>query len=104
MYANTRQLHVRGLCWLGVCLATVPLLVLGLHLFAAVISGLAGAGLVIPGWLHDLLSFGVFAAIFLGLAKLATRFLDRRYPHTPVRSASWNDAPGMMMKKEFRDE
>lgn len=83
----------RGLGWLAMHVVFFPLLVMLLRGWHRVHEALQAADLAPPAWLRNAITFGLFASLYMGLAYAVAALLNRRYPHTPVESASWEDAP-----------
>ncbi len=71
-----------------------PLLVLLLRGWHHAHAALAAADLAPPGWLRNLITFLLFAILYMALAYTTASLLNRRYPNTPVESADWQDSPG----------
>lgn len=71
-----------------------PLLVLVLRGWHHAHASLIAADLEPPGWLRNLITFLLFAGLYMGLAYATAAMLNRRYPRTRVESAAWEDSPG----------
>lgn len=87
-----QEKHVRSLACVVVLLVFFPAWIAANYALSLAIQTCARwTGLVCPPWMAGTLQFAVFAAILLGLAYTAARRLNRRYPDSPARSASWNE-------------
>ncbi len=81
--------HVRMLAWLGSLLVFFPIWISAQRLFSHVVMVIP---LELPRWLHGLITLLIFGTVLLGVSYAAASWLNRRYPDSPARSASW-DAP-----------
>lgn len=47
--------------------------------------------IVLPRWLDALMHVFILGGVMMLIAYTAARLLDRRYPNSPPRSASWDE-------------
>jgi len=90
--------RARSLAWILACLLSLILLVPAMALYTFSIQWLATQGIRLEQGLVQLLGLCVFAGVLLSVGKITSKVMDRRYPNTPIRSANWEDSPGMMRK------
>ncbi len=83
----------RGVGWMAMHLVFFPLLVIVLRGWHRAHETLLALDLAPPGWLRNVITFLLFAGLYMGLAYATAAWMNRRYPHTRVESAAWEDSP-----------
>ncbi|HMO50517.1 MAG TPA: hypothetical protein PKE26_01285 [Kiritimatiellia bacterium] len=88
-----RESSVRSLAWLVTLIVFFPLWVGAQRLFSeGVLAAERAWRWSMPGWMHGLATFLIFAGVLMSLSYLVASRLNRRFPNSPVRDASWNAA------------